>query len=92
MKREQKGDVPTLVQAYIKYGIRIQSLNTYRFQGKYSEFMLEFRYKFAEFWLECFKYFKFYQLRVSLNYQPSNSNFIEFEIGVVKLVKISSFE
>ena len=31
--------------------------------------------------------YKFYRVQVSQNYKPSNSNFIEFEIWVVKLSK-----
>ena len=31
--------------------------------------------------------YKFYRVQVSQNYKPLNSNFIEFEIWVVKLVE-----
>ena len=37
-------------------------------------FKLGFKDESAEFWLEYFKYFKFYRVRVSQKYKPSNSS------------------
>ena len=49
-------------------------------KNEFFEFKLEFKDEFSEFWIDYTKYFRFYDVHVSLNNQPSNSNFIEFEI------------
>ena len=41
-------------------------------ENEFLEFKLGFKDEFAEFWIDYIEYFKFHNVHVSLNYQPSN--------------------
>ena len=64
----------TFHQIQVSSSLKTSNLN------EFFEFRHEFNNEFAKFWLEHFKNFKFYRVRVSLKFKPLNSNFIEFEI------------
>ena len=61
-------------------------------ENEFFEFKLEFRNEFVEFCLQHFECFEHYRVQVSQKYKLSESNFIQFEIWVVKLVEFLSFE
>ena len=39
-------------------------------ENEFFEFKLKYRDEFTEFWLKCFKYLKFYRVRVPQKYKP----------------------